>query len=374
MARRFPPADEVEIGYYDLSAHLLALRLMDRGYRVRWHSKVLFTTRIGDEPVAVWCTRSLLNDAVAALIANSKTVATTLLRAAGVAVPTGRTFRDLDAALDYTRRIGFPVIAKPANGRKGQGATVAIGDEAQLRGAWRDAGGEQGTAVVVQRHLEGEEARILVLDGRVLGVVHCVPPRIVGDGRHTLGELVEQRNEVRRANPHLRTRLIELDRSRIDRLRRLGLGPDTVVDEGVEVVIDPKGALPTGGDSVVATDRVHPSVRKLALDAVAAVPGLRLAGVDLICADLSRPLGADDHGVLEVNSMPALGSHHFPRVGPPTDVAEQIVAAIVAEARLRQRARRRAQPWAVQARRVARGAARRARTAGVQARNRIRGG
>jgi D-alanine-D-alanine ligase-like ATP-grasp enzyme len=155
------------------------------------------------------------------------------------------------------------------------------------------------------------------------------PPAVTGDGEHTVTELLATKNAERELNPHMRHRPIELTEHRLRRLTEQGFTPDSVVPDGLEVVLDLKANLSNGADSVDLTDDVHPSYLDVAVQAVNAFPGLGVAGVDMMAHDFSKPAKADNHVVLELNSMPGIGAHHYPCIGKPRDAAKEILDFII---------------------------------------------
>lgn len=322
----WPPAGEVELGYYELSTHLLALELIARDFPVTWHTKGFFTTEMGGEKVGFWCTRSNANSAIGVKVSMRKDMTRDLLRSGGLSVAEGLMFRDVEKAISYGKKLGYPLVVKPASGMKGRGVTVGITNDDELRRAWRLAAGRRDTRrVIVEEMFEGEEARFLVAGDHCVAVAKKVPPSVTGDGSSTVQELIDAKNRDRLRNPHLKRRPIEVDPHRRDMIRTAGFTLDDVLPEGFRLLIDHKAAFSAGGDSHDITDEVHPSLKKAAVDAAAAIPGLKVVGVDLLTKDFQSRAHRKNYIVVEVNSMPALGAHHFPWVGKPRNAAGSII-------------------------------------------------
>ena len=72
-----------------------------------------------------------------------------------------------------------------------------------------------------------------------------------------------------------------------------------------------------GGENVDVTDLAHPDLLAMAVDAVRAIPGLGLAGVDLLAPDIGS---ADGAVVLELNDGANIRVHNCarPMGGPGT--------------------------------------------------------
>jgi cyanophycin synthetase len=85
------------------------------------------------------------------------------------------------------------------------------------------------------------------------------------------------------------------------------------------VLIQPNGNV---ADDV--TDLIHPDVAYMAALA-ARVVGLDIAGIDLVCEDISRPLDEQRGAIIEVNSSPGLLAHIKPASGEAAPECRQAI-------------------------------------------------
>jgi acylphosphatase len=166
----------------------------------------------------------------------------------------------------------------------------------------------------------------------VLSVVKRQPASVVGDGRRTIEELVVAANAARRQNPHLAKRVIRLDERVDEQLRQQGLTRRSVPGAARRVRLRAEANFSLGGESFEVLDDTHPSVRELAVAAVAAVPGLPHAGLDILMDDHRLPVEEQDIAIIEVNSRPVQSIHHFPMYGPPRDVSRRLLEEASEEA------------------------------------------
>ncbi len=272
----------------------------------------------------IWAAEVDSTSAVAEAIAQDKNLSKRLLEAAGVPVPTGRPVADVAQGWAAALQIGLPVVVKPRDGNQGKGVTVNIGTEAQFVAAYGAAiaHGE----VLVEKYLPGDDFRLLVVGDRLVAAARRDPPHVIGDGRHTVRELVEQVNaDPRRGDGHA----TPLTKIRFDaiaevRLGTQGLTPESIPDEGRRVVLRNNANLSTGGTATDVTDDVHPDVAARAV-AAARMVGLDICGVDLVCETVSRPLEDQHGGVVEVNAAPGLRMHLTPSFGKGRAVGEAII-------------------------------------------------
>ncbi len=249
-----------------------------------------------------------------------------ILRNAGAPVPKGEViyfFDELQSAIDSVG--GFPIVIKPLDGNHGRGITINIETWAQAEAAY-DAAKEVSKGVIVERFYKGRDHRVLVINHKVIAVAERVPAHVVGDGKSTISELIEETNrDSRRGAGHdnVLTR-IEVDRTSWELLDRQGVTLDSVLDDGEMCYLRATANLSTGGIAIDRTDDIHPLNVWLA-ERVSRVVGLDIAGIDIVTEDISQPLREVDGVIVEVNAAPGLRMHLCPSEGIPRNVAEPIL-------------------------------------------------
>jgi cyanophycin synthetase len=266
--------------------------------------------------------------AIAEAIAQDKELSKRLLHAAGVPVPRGRAVRDADDAWAAAQDIGLPVVVKPLDGNQGKGVTVNILNEAQLRAAYAVAIEFRDT-VLVERYMPGNDFRLLVVGDKLVAAARRDPPKVVGDGVHTVAQLVDMVNaDPRRGDGHA-TSLTKIRFDDIARscLRSQGFEADSIPDKGQRVNLRNNANLSTGGSATDVTDDVHPDVAARAVTAAHMV-GLHICGVDLVCDSILRPIEEQGGGVVEVNAAPGLRMHLSPSFGKGRPVGEAIMSSL----------------------------------------------
>ncbi len=267
--------------------------------------------------------------AVAESIGQDKDLTKRLLHAAGVPVPLGKPVESLDEAWEVAIKVGLPVVVKPQDGNQGKGVTVNITDRAQLEVAYRNAA-EHGT-VMVERFLPGHDFRLLVVGDQLVAAARRDPPQVLGDGQHTVRELVEQVNlDPRRGEGHATSLTkIRLDEIAVARLAAQDLTPESVPPKGQRVILRNNANLSTGGTATDVTDDVHPEVAARAI-AAAQMVGLHICGVDMVAETVLRPLEEQGGGFVEVNAAPGLRMHLAPSYGKPRNVGQAMVDRLYA--------------------------------------------
>ncbi|NHN54873.1 cyanophycin synthetase [Calidifontibacter sp. DB0510] len=265
--------------------------------------------------------------ALAVDIAGDKNLTATLLGSAGLPVPKAETVRSADGAVAAARRIGFPVVVKPLDGNHGRGVCLDLRDEEQVRAAFPLAEEQSRRGVVqVESFITGKDYRCLIIGGRMAAIAERVPAHVVGDGRHTVSELVEITNaDPRRGIGHEKvlTR-ITVDDAAVALVREQGFGMDDVPGEGVMVKLALTGNMSTGGISVDRTYDAHPDNVEIAEEAARMI-GLDVAGIDFICPDITAPVRETGGAICEVNAAPGFRMHTHPTVGEPQFIAKPVV-------------------------------------------------
>lgn len=249
-----------------------------------------------------------------------------MLRDAGIPVPRGTVIYYLDELEQAIEDVGgFPIVIKPLDGNHGRGITINISTWELAEEAY-DAAKEVSKGVIVERFYTGRDHRVLVVNGKVVAVAERVPANVVGDGRSTIAELVDETNrDPRRGDGHenILTR-IELDRTSWELMERQGYDLDTVLSRGEICYLKATANLSTGGTAIDRTDEIHPENVWIA-QRVAKTIGLDIAGIDVVTSDISRPLREVDGVIVEVNAAPGFRMHFCPSEGIPRNVAEPVL-------------------------------------------------
>jgi cyanophycin synthetase len=272
----------------------------------------------------IWAAEVDTTSAVSEAIAQDKDLTKRLLAAAGVPVPIGRPVQDVDDAWAVAQEIGLPVVVKPQDGNQGKGVTVNIVSREHLEIAYR-AAQDIGT-VMVEKYLPGHDFRLLVVGDKLVAAARRDPPHVIGDGLHTVRELVDQVNaDPRRGEGHATSLTkIRFDDIAVARLGVQGLTPESVPEKGRRVVMRNNANLSTGGTATDVTDDVHPEVAARAVAAAQTI-GLDICGVDVMAESLHQPLEAQHGGIVEVNAAPGLRMHLAPSFGKGRAVGEAII-------------------------------------------------
>ena len=257
--------------------------------------------------------------------AGNKRLTKHMLEDAGIPVPKGTVVRRPESAVEDAEWLGYPVVVKPHDGHHGKGVTTGIANERDLREAFARAK-EISDKVIVEKSYQGNDYRMLVVDGRLVAAAMREPAAVTGDGEHTIDELIaiENRNP-RRGYGHekVMTRLATSSVTEV-LLERAGYTLGTVLPAGEVFRLELTANLSTGGSAVDVTDTVHKANRFMA-ERIASIVGLDIAGIDVIAPTLEQPVKKVGGAVIEVNAAPGLRMHLAPAEGRARNVARPIV-------------------------------------------------
>jgi len=250
-----------------------------------------------------------------------------LLRDLGLPVPEQRLVYSEREAMRVARRIGYPVVLKPLDANHGRGVSINLVDSEQVATAYGVAReNARGRSVLVESFIEGMDHRMLVVNDELVAVAKRVPGHVVGDGKHSVAELVEIVNEdPRRGIGHEKvlTRL-EIDHQAERLMGKAGIDAQTVLPAGEVFYLRSTANLSTGGTAIDLTDMVHPDNREMAVRAVQAV-GLDVGGVDFLTSDIAESYKDIGGAIVEVNAAPGFRMHVAPSEGEPRDVSGKVM-------------------------------------------------
>jgi cyanophycin synthetase len=224
------------------------------------------------------------------------------------------TLADMKPAALFLEGTERPCVVKPACGTGGGlGVVTGIRTRWQLaRAAWKAS--HSGDHPIIEEQVEGENYRLLYLDGKLLDVVRREPPAVV-DGTSTIQQLLERVNQERlRQEGAVSHGQLTLDLDVQTTLRHQGLSLRSVPSAGTRIRLKTVINENSSQENVTARDELCADILCEAAQAVQ-LSGLRLAGVDIIAADPGRSLRESGGVILEVNSPPGFFWHYHKRDG-----------------------------------------------------------
>ncbi|MFL5752892.1 MAG: cyanophycin synthetase [Bacteroidia bacterium] len=248
-----------------------------------------------------------------------------ILSSAFIPVPGGEVVNNRSDLKKVMKKIGFPLVVKPINGNHGRGITINIQTEEAILNAY-DLARNISKTVIVERYIEGNDYRFLVINFRLVAVAKRTPAMVMGDGVSSIGELIAQTNkDPLRGEGHEKVlTTIKVDKITEEILKAKNFTLQDVLPIGEILFLKDTANISTGGTSTDVTDKVHPSNVFMA-ERVARLLNLDICGIDVVARDIAQPIDGKNGVIIEVNACPGLRMHLNPSRGLARNVAEPIV-------------------------------------------------
>ena len=266
----------------------------------------------------------------------NKTVTKKILREAGFPVPAGSEFSQKMEALRYYGQVANKaIVVKPKSTNYGLGISI-FQEPASLTDYEKalDIAFSEDSDVLVEEFIPGTEYRFFILDGKCEAVLLRVAANVVGDGIHSIRELVDQKNQDPLRGLDHRSPLEIIQLGDIERLMldQQGFTVDTILPAGVKADLRRNSNISTGGDSIDVTDQMHDSYKQLAAQMATAM-GAWVCGVDLIIPDTSLVSSKENPACtcIELNFNPAMYLHTYTYAGPGQVITKKILTKLFPE-------------------------------------------
>ena len=314
---------QIDDCYLGPSTAAIVAAATERGIpHIRLNDGNLVQLGYGASQRRIWTAETDLTSAIGESIAHDKDLTKSLLASCGVPVPEGQIVDSAEDAWDAAQDIGLPVVVKPTDANHGRGVSLDLNTREEIEAAFKVAEPE-GSEVMVERYVRGQEHRLLVVGGRVVAAARGEVAQITGDGQRTVNQLIDsQLNTDPRRGLGEDFPLSQIDTATdgaiVLDLQRQGLTPDAIPAAGRVVLVQRNGNV-----SIDCTDEIHPEVDYI-VSLAARVVGLDIAGIDVVAQDISRPLHSQGGAIVEVNAGPGLLMHLKPAQGAPRPVGRAI--------------------------------------------------
>ncbi|MCK0178951.1 cyanophycin synthetase [Flavobacteriaceae bacterium S0862] len=250
-----------------------------------------------------------------------------LLEQAEVEVPRGDIIRRERSLKEACRYVGFPLVIKPIDGNHGRGITVDIQNYDDALQAFHHAKeSSKSGAIIVEKFIEGEDYRLLVINNKLVAAAIRTPAHVIGDGKSTVQELIDEVNKDPRRGYGHENVLTQITVNELTKtiIKDAGYTLDSIIGEGEKLILKDTANLSTGGTAEDVTDIVHPANVSMA-ERISKIIDLDICGIDIMTTDISKPLSETGGAVLEVNAGPGFRMHLAPTTGLPRNVAAPVI-------------------------------------------------
>lgn len=274
-------------------------------------------------------TKTSLDSYITVLAMENKQVTKQILMNHHLQVPQGMIYQIIEEAkADFSKYVNQSIVIKPKSTNFGLG--ISIFEEGMTELDYYRAlklAFSHDKEVMIESFIKGKEYRFLVIEGEAIGVLHRIPANVIGDGAHTIEQLIDIKNQDSLRGNHYQRPLekIKLDKIALSYLMKQGYDVKTILPNNKQVFLRENSNISTGGDSIDMTDEMHDHFKQIASSAAKAI-GATICGVDMIIEDLSNP--ASHYAIIELNFNPAIHIHTFPYKGKKREAAFSILKAL----------------------------------------------
>ena len=269
-------------------------------------------------------------NAIAVDISCDKLITKEILKAQCLPVPDGnKVCNPLDLIFEG-KEIGYPVVLKPRYGNHGKGVMANIKNERELILSYETLS-KNYKDILIEKHVEGNDYRVCMVNGKYICAAIRIPPFVVGDGVRSIKELIEEINQSSNRGEGHENRLtkIVID-SELERcIREKGCYTNSVLPEGEKVLLRRNSNISTGGIGGDCSNEICSENIEICERAAKAI-GLDICGIDICCKDIRKPMEGTD-AIIEINASPGIRMHHYPSFGESHNVAGEILDMIFKE-------------------------------------------
>ena len=261
-------------------------------------------------------------------IVKNKDLTKTILKSIGVPVADGFLINNKEELLQKFKVLNCPVVTKPYDGNHGNGITTNITTSDRLVKGYGRAK-EFSEYVIVEKYIIGNDYRVLIIDGKLIAAAKRIPAHVIGDGIHTVEELVKIVNKDPKRGEGHRSVLtkIKINDFVKNYLYENGKSLSYIPNNLEHVYLSNIANLSQGGTAEDVTDIIHQSIVKYCID-TAYQCELNICGLDIICKDITKSLESQNGAIIEVNSGPGLRMHFEPSKGKKRDPGMAIIKGL----------------------------------------------
>ncbi len=265
----------------------------------------------------------------------NKSLTKKLLTRVKISVVKGKLFnkKNIEDVYKFIDKIKYPIVIKPFDGVHGDLVFIGINNKNNCEKAINCIL-KKNNYVLVEKEFSGKEFRFIAGRNKVFAVAQRDPANVVGNGIHSIRELIKIKNQdPRRGEGHMcPLTKIKIDNRIKQYLKEQKKEMESILPFDKKIYLRKNSNLSTGGDSIDVTDQVHPELKMIAVKTIQAIPGLAYGGIDImINKDISEKPTKNSYVIIELNPSPGLRMHHFPAIGKSRNVAKEIINILFPE-------------------------------------------
>ncbi len=316
----------------ELSTQILMKEAIKRGIKFEVLDKTenfISLKKNGKVEYVMQATKTSKDNYVTVLIMENKSVTKRVLSDSNIKVPKGIEVNSMNEAMNVIKQfVNMPIVIKPKSTNFGIGISIFKDgtDEESIKKAFEIAFKHDKT-ILIEEFIKGKEYRFLVIDDKVVGILHRVPANVKGDGIKSITKLVEIKNQDPLRGYHYVTPLekINLDENAELFLKQQNKDFNYIPEKDEVVYLRENSNISTGGDSIDYTDDISEKFKTIAVNAAKAV-NARICGVDMMLEDYSDE--NSNYAIIELNFNPAIHIHCYPYIGAERKIGAEVLKVL----------------------------------------------
>lgn len=267
------------------------------------------------------------------IVCGDKYLTKKILQNNGISVPSGEKFlpNEWELSILYAKKIGFPIVIKPVFGSHGDDIYMDIENEYELKEIVKNVFvNTLNKPFIIEKQFDGKEYRVFLTRDGNFAVLHREPAHIIGDGEHTILELIEKENNKRKERTNCLCP-IAIDEITDIYMKKNYISLKDIPNKDEKVYLRHNSNVAKGGLCIDYTDIVHSSVIENCKKILNTFSGLAYVGIDYMSKDITANQTEDMYNIVEVNTVPGIHMHMKPSEGQPRNVAKYMVDMIFPE-------------------------------------------
>lgn len=318
-----------------LNKRLLTEAAYRKGLHVSEFGRYLFQIDCGDDKKKIHFYKGIssLTSSASQFIMNNKSYSKEVLADIGIKTPAWSVFSDdeVEKAYAYASSLESGYVIKPLSSTGGKGVKLNIDNYNDFKDTFLSYESLGFSNALIEEYVSGNDYRILVVGGKICAAAKRLPANVVGDGSHTLQQLIEMKNNERKCNPYLRKNLINIDSEIIYWINKFGYELSSIPSAGEHIRLRGAANVSTGGDCLDVTPIVNSEFGEIVEKIYSALGCPYHLGVDIITEEISEKPSENKYSVIEINASPDLGMHYFPSQGARRDIAGEMLELVFGE-------------------------------------------
>lgn len=273
-------------------------------------------------------TRTSMDSYISPLIMENKNVTKIILAENNLNVPIGKTFNEKEPAFtSWSFFTNKNIVIKPKSTNFGKGISILKNNQSynDFKKAIEFAF-KYDSSIIIENFIEGNEYRFLIIGNEVAAILHRIPANVIGDGNHSITDLVEIKNKDPLRGIGYKTPLEKITLGATEKtfLKLQNKDIHYIPKKNEQVFLRKNSNVSTGGDSIDYTDEVRNEYKEIALHTANAVRA-KICGADIIIKDIKAKPDKNNYAIIELNFNPAIHMHNFPYKGKNRDIGKKIL-------------------------------------------------